>query len=84
MSGQLRLLNIACAAKAKSRVVTIARASREQPLPFSLMGGAERGTHLFISSVDAGSKAEEAGLKRGDQVRLVRRGLDKCLKMLND
>ncbi|KAK3523285.1 hypothetical protein QTP86_028520 [Hemibagrus guttatus] len=68
MSGQLRLLNIACAAKAKSRVVTITRASREQPLPFTLMGGAERGTHLFISSVDAGSKAEEAGLKRGDQI----------------
>ncbi|MCJ8749217.1 hypothetical protein PDJAM_G00173960 [Pangasius djambal] len=68
MSGQLRLLNIACAAKAKSRVVTITRASRELPLPFTLMGGAERGTHLFISSVEAGSKAEEAGLKRGDQI----------------
>ncbi|XP_027030175.1 rap guanine nucleotide exchange factor 2 isoform X2 [Tachysurus fulvidraco] len=68
MSGQLRLLNIACAAKAKSRIVTITRPSREQPLPFTLMGGAERGTHLFISSVDAGSKAEEAGLKRGDQI----------------
>ncbi|TSO98561.1 Rap guanine nucleotide exchange factor 2 [Bagarius yarrelli] len=68
MSGQLRLLNIACAAKAKPRVVTISRPSREQPLPFTLMGGAERGTHLFISSIDAGSKAEEAGLKRGDQI----------------
>lgn len=69
MSGQLRLLNIACAAKAKSRAVTITRASRDTPLPFTLMGGAERGTHLFISSVELGSKAEEAGLKRGDQVR---------------
>ncbi|KAM9449772.1 rap guanine nucleotide exchange factor 2 [Clarias gariepinus] len=68
MSGQLRLLNIACAAKAKSRVVTITRSSRDLPLPFTLMGGAERGTHLFISSVDTGSKAEEAGLKRGDQI----------------
>ncbi|XP_046698859.1 rap guanine nucleotide exchange factor 2 isoform X3 [Silurus meridionalis] len=68
MSGQLRLLNIACAAKAKSRVVTIARSSRELPLPFTLIGGAERGTHLFIDTVDQGSKAEEAGLKHGDQI----------------
>ncbi|XP_065110716.1 rap guanine nucleotide exchange factor 2 isoform X2 [Paramisgurnus dabryanus] len=68
MTGQLRLLNIACAAKAKPRVITITRASRETPLPFTLIGGAERGTHLFISSVEVGSKAEEAGLKRGDQI----------------
>ncbi|XP_066508118.1 rap guanine nucleotide exchange factor 2 isoform X2 [Hoplias malabaricus] len=68
MSGQLRLLNIACAAKAKPRVVSITRSSREMPLPFTLIGGAERGTRLFISSVEVGSKAEEAGLKRGDQI----------------
>lgn len=69
MTGQLRLLNIACAAKAKPRVITITRTAREIPLPFTLIGGAERGTRLFISSVEVGSKAEEAGLKRGDQVR---------------
>lgn len=68
MTGQLRLLNIACAAKAKPRVITINRPAREMPLPFTLIGGAERGTRLFISSVEVGSKAEEAGLKRGDQV----------------
>ncbi|XP_036438844.1 rap guanine nucleotide exchange factor 2 isoform X1 [Colossoma macropomum] len=68
MAGQLRLLNIACAAKAKPRVVSITRVSREMPLPFTLIGGAERGTRLFISSVEVGSKAEEAGLKRGDQI----------------
>ncbi|KAG9259811.1 rap guanine nucleotide exchange factor 2-like isoform X3 [Astyanax mexicanus] len=68
MTGQLRLLNIACAAKAKPRVVSITRGSREMPLPFTLIGGAERGTRLFISSVEMGSKAEEAGLKRGDQI----------------
>lgn len=68
MTGQLRLLNIACAAKAKPRVITITRSAREMPLPFTLIGGAERGTRLFISSVEMGSKAEEAGLKRGDQV----------------
>uniref|UniRef100_A0AAR2KIW6 Rap guanine nucleotide exchange factor 2 n=1 Tax=Pygocentrus nattereri TaxID=42514 RepID=A0AAR2KIW6_PYGNA len=68
MTGQLRLLNIACAAKAKPRVVSITRVSREMVLPFTLIGGAERGTRLFISSVEVGSKAEEAGLKRGDQI----------------
>ncbi|XP_076874922.1 rap guanine nucleotide exchange factor 2 isoform X3 [Brachyhypopomus gauderio] len=68
MIGQLRLLNIACAAKAKPRLVSIMRASRETALPFTLIGGAERGTRLFINSVEAGSKAEEAGLKRGDQI----------------
>ncbi|XP_030644191.1 rap guanine nucleotide exchange factor 2 isoform X2 [Chanos chanos] len=68
MTGQLRLLNIACAAKAKPRVVSITRASRDLPLPFTLIGGAERGTRLFVSSVEVGSKAEEAGLKRGDQI----------------
>uniref|UniRef100_A0A671M5A9 Rap guanine nucleotide exchange factor 2 n=1 Tax=Sinocyclocheilus anshuiensis TaxID=1608454 RepID=A0A671M5A9_9TELE len=68
MTGQLRLLNIACAAKAKPRVITINRLAREMPLPFTLIGGAERGTRLFISSVEFGSKAEEAGLKRGDQI----------------
>uniref|UniRef100_A0A4W4F6J8 Rap guanine nucleotide exchange factor 2 n=1 Tax=Electrophorus electricus TaxID=8005 RepID=A0A4W4F6J8_ELEEL len=68
MTGQLRLLNIACAAKAKPRLVSITRASREMALPFTLIGGAERGTRLFINSVEVGSKAEEAGLKRGDQI----------------
>ncbi|XP_051982647.1 rap guanine nucleotide exchange factor 2-like isoform X2 [Xyrauchen texanus] len=68
MTGQLRLLNIACAAKAKPRVITITRSAREMPLPFTLIGGAERGTRLFISSVEVGSKAEEAELKRGDQI----------------
>ncbi|XP_056623536.1 rap guanine nucleotide exchange factor 2 isoform X2 [Triplophysa dalaica] len=68
MTGQLRLLNIACAAKAKPRVITITRSARERPLPFMLIGGAERGTRLFISTVEVGSKAEEAGLKRGDQI----------------
>ncbi|XP_042559068.1 rap guanine nucleotide exchange factor 2 isoform X6 [Clupea harengus] len=68
MTGHLRLLNIACAAQAKPRVVCVSRASRDSALPFSLLGGAERGTRLFISAVEVGSNAEEAGLKRGDQI----------------
>lgn len=69
MKGHLRLLNIACAAKAKWRQVTLQKASRESPLHFSVQGGSERGFGIFVESVEAGSKAAEAGLKRGDQVR---------------
>ena len=69
MCGNLRLLNIACAAKAKARLVTLTKPSREAPLAFSLLGGSEKGFRVFIDSVEPGSKAAEAGLKRGDQVR---------------
>lgn len=69
MKGHLRLLNIACAAKAKWRQITLQKASRESPLYFSVQGGSERGLGIFVESVEEGSKAAEAGLKRGDQVR---------------
>ncbi|XP_051914774.1 rap guanine nucleotide exchange factor 2 isoform X5 [Hippocampus zosterae] len=68
MCGHLRLLNIACAAKAKPRVVTLTKASREADLAFSLLGGQDKGFRVFIDTVEAGSKAAEAGLKRGDQI----------------
>uniref|UniRef100_A0A668AJY7 Rap guanine nucleotide exchange factor 6 n=1 Tax=Myripristis murdjan TaxID=586833 RepID=A0A668AJY7_9TELE len=68
MKGHLRLLNIACAAKAKWRQITLQKASRESPLFFSLQGGSERGFGIFVESVEEGSKAAEAGLKRGDQI----------------
>lgn len=51
MGGQLRLLNIACAAKARTRCVTLARPSRDQVLHFSILGGYERGFGIFISKV---------------------------------
>lgn len=51
MTGQLRLLNIACAAKARSRCVTLARPSREEMLNFSVLGGYERNQGIFISKV---------------------------------
>ena len=66
MNGQLRLLNIACAAKAKPRTVTLTRATRDEILSFSILGGVETG--IFITKVDHASKAHEVGLKRGDQV----------------
>lgn len=65
----MRLLNIACAAKAKWRQITLQKASRESPLYFDVLGGSERGFGIFVESVKEGSKAAEAGLKRGDQVR---------------
>nr|XP_025730183.1 rap guanine nucleotide exchange factor 2 isoform X8 [Callorhinus ursinus] len=68
MGGHLRLLNIACAAKAKRRLMTLTKPSREAPLPFLLLGGSEKGFGIFVDSVDSGSKATEAGLKRGDQI----------------
>ncbi|XP_060634752.2 rap guanine nucleotide exchange factor 2 isoform X4 [Anolis sagrei] len=68
MGGHLRLLNIACAAKAKRRTITLTKPSREAPLPFILLGGSEKGFGIFVDSVDSGSKATEAGLKRGDQI----------------
>ncbi|XP_021942904.1 rap guanine nucleotide exchange factor 2 isoform X4 [Zootermopsis nevadensis] len=68
MQGQLRLLNIACAAKARTRNVTLARPSRDEVLRFSILGGYERGFGIFISKVEKRSKAEDVGLKRGDQI----------------
>ncbi|XP_063444358.1 rap guanine nucleotide exchange factor 6-like isoform X2 [Mytilus trossulus] len=71
MTGQLRLLNIACGAKARTRSVTLTRATREEVLHFSVLGGLERGCGIFISKVEKASKAYEAGLKRGDQIMEV-------------
>ncbi|XP_072440345.1 rap guanine nucleotide exchange factor 2 isoform X3 [Chiloscyllium punctatum] len=71
MGGHLRLLNIACAAKAKRRLVTLMKPSREAPLPFILLGGTEKGFGIFIDSIEPSSKATETGLKRGDQIMEV-------------
>ncbi|CAG0925606.1 unnamed protein product, partial [Notodromas monacha] len=133
MTGQLRLLNIACAAKARARTITLTRPSRDEPLQFTLLpqplttlppplaippppptavtsshktsgGGGKKGGSIsggdptayhhnnsnnsnkygggtttttgigggckgiFIAMVEPGSRAEELGLKRGDQI----------------
>ncbi|OXU27302.1 hypothetical protein TSAR_016056 [Trichomalopsis sarcophagae] len=62
MLGQQRLLNIACAAKARTRNVVLARPSRDEVLHFSILGGYEK------KYVEKKSKAEDVGLKRGDQI----------------
>ncbi|KAI1234064.1 hypothetical protein IHE44_0003774 [Lamprotornis superbus] len=71
MKGHLRLLNIACAAKAKWRQITLQKPSRDSPLFFSLLGGSDKGFGIFVETVEIGSKAAEAGLKRGDQIMEV-------------
>ncbi|XP_072929869.1 rap guanine nucleotide exchange factor 2 [Epargyreus clarus] len=68
MESQLRLLNIACSAKARTRSVILSRSSRDEPLNFSILGGYERGYGIYVLKVEKHSKAEDAGLKRGDQV----------------
>ena len=46
------------------------RPSRDEPLQFSVVGGYETkgGGGIFISKVERGSKADDIGLKRGDQI----------------
>ena len=51
MDGQLRLLDFACAAKARSRTVTLTRPSRDEILHFSILGGYKRKNGIFISKV---------------------------------
>lgn len=76
---QLRLLHIACAAKARLRSCTLTRSSRDESLNFKIIGGYEMrgacvatgGCGIYISHMEKGSKAQESGLKRGDQIHEV-------------
>ena len=68
MQGQLRMLNFACAAKARPRTVILTRSCREEDLEFTLTGGYNRGFGIFIESVVKTSTAAKKGLKRGDQI----------------
>jgi len=65
---QLKLINVARTTKARLRTVVLTRATRDEVLRFSVLGGTERGCGLFIIKVEKGSKADIVGLKRGDQV----------------
>jgi len=68
MQGQLRMLNFACAAKARARTAIVTRPSRDEPLEFRLAGGHQRGFGIFIESVNKASSAAKKGIKRGDQI----------------
>jgi len=67
-TGEVKLLKIACNAKAKKRCVHIRRGSNEDELGFELWGGAAYSCPVYISTVHTGSNAEKLGVKRGDQV----------------
>lgn len=68
MQGQLRMLNFACAAKARPRTVIITRPSRDEALEFRLTGGHQNRFGIFIETVSKGSVAAKKGIKRGDQI----------------
>ncbi|QQP56524.1 Rap guanine nucleotide exchange factor 2like [Caligus rogercresseyi] len=50
---------------------------REEPLPFQVIGG----SGIFISRVEAGSKAEDVGLKRGDEILEVNGQIFNAVKL---
>eukprot|EP00794_Sanderia_malayensis_P016597 gene16597-18286_t len=68
MLGQLKLLSMARSSKAKTRIITLEKPSRDSRLEFSLSGGAEHGQGIFVSKIDYGSKSLNVGLKKGDQI----------------
>ena len=66
---QLRLLHIGLSTKAKIRHINLTRNNRQDDLLyFTILGGYERGYGIFVSKVDAGSKIEQLGLRKGDQI----------------
>ncbi|KAK0398501.1 hypothetical protein QR680_002622 [Steinernema hermaphroditum] len=68
MQSQQALLNIACSVKSRPRTITYTRPNREQGLSFSILGGKCGNYGIFISNVEKNSKAEQVGLKRGDEI----------------
>ncbi|XP_035779151.1 rap guanine nucleotide exchange factor 2-like isoform X2 [Anopheles albimanus] len=65
MLEQLRLLHVYAQHNARERNVTLARSSRDEDLNFQISGGPGG---IFITRVEAKTKAYDAGLKRGDQI----------------
>ncbi|CAD5123698.1 DgyrCDS12018 [Dimorphilus gyrociliatus] len=68
MNGQLRLLNIACSTKARTRIIKICKCEKYEDLKFKIIGGYDKAAPIFVASVQKNSKAYEAGLKRADQI----------------
>jgi len=66
---QLRLLHIGLSTKAKVRHINFTRNNRQDDLlNFTILGGYERGYGIFVSKVENGSKIEQLGLRKGDQI----------------
>nr|XP_033818176.1 rap guanine nucleotide exchange factor 6-like [Geotrypetes seraphini] len=68
MMGHLKLLKVACCAKAKGRQITLRKPSRNSPLHFTIIGGHNKGFGIFVENVESGTITAEAGLMRGDQI----------------
>ncbi len=66
------LINLACFTKASIRNVTITRSTRDDVLNFNILGGSDTlaNNGIYVSKVEKNSKAYEAGLRRGDQVKI--------------
>lgn len=62
------LLHLVCESKPRERAIKMIRKDVDGDLFFKVMGGAEKGYPLYVASVDAGSPADSAGLKRGDMI----------------
>lgn len=50
------------------KVITLSKTSPEQVLGFSVQGGRERDTYVYVSEVDSRSLAEKQGLSVGDKI----------------
>lgn len=68
MLEELKLLHVAHTHKARTRTITLTRSSRDEDLHFKIVGGYEKGGGIFIFESDKNSKANEMGLRRGDQI----------------
>ncbi|CAJ0569222.1 unnamed protein product, partial [Mesorhabditis spiculigera] len=79
MYAQQTLLNLACSVKARVRSIKYARRDKDEPMQFSVIGGKEMGAGIFVSDVLPDSAAEEAGLKRADEILEVN---DQTLKFV--
>lgn len=68
MLEELKLLHVAHTHKARTRTITLTRSSRDEDLHFKIIGGYEKGGGIFILESEKNSKANEMGLRRGDQI----------------
>jgi Rap guanine nucleotide exchange factor 2 len=62
------MITIAISTKSKPREIILARSKRNEQLPFEIKGGWDKGYGIYVSKVDTDSKANELGLRKGDQI----------------
>jgi len=72
MTSQLRQLCAARSRRSRRRDVILSRANRDEVLNFHMAGGLDKGGGVFVAKLEPDSKPYIAGLRRGDQVSLVK------------